>query len=179
MLMNWRSSPSQAVSQTAEQHPSSTPVLERINLLFRYGLQQLAQQHYAEAVASFSRAVKIQPNRAMLWYYRGDALANLGRYREALSSFEQALRLNANSHEAWTFRAVMLIHLQRYEEAVDSCDRALAIHPNDREALVFRGAALSHLGHYRRAYRSYGHAAGRQRLSLWQRLQRFFLKLVD
>jgi tetratricopeptide (TPR) repeat protein len=177
--MNWRLSSSKAAPQITEHPPSSTPVLERINLLSRYGLQQLAQQHYAEAVASFSRAVKIQPDRAKLWYYRGDALANLGRYREALSSFEQALRLNPNSHEAWIFRAVMLIHLQRYGEAVDSCDRALELRPNDREALVFRGAALSHLGQYRRAYTSYGQATAKQRLSLWKRLQRFFLKLVD
>jgi tetratricopeptide (TPR) repeat protein len=157
--------------------PQRPADLERAEVVFRYGIKELAQRHYEEAAASFSRAAQYQPQDAGIWYYKGDALANLGRYVEALASFDRALRLNPDYCAAWTFRGVVLIHLRRYSEALHSCDRALELRPGDREALVFRGAALQHLGQYKHAYASYDRAIGLQDSSLWQRLRQRWSRL--
>ncbi len=168
--MHWRLPQEHAATQ-------SNQIAERVDLLHHYGLQQLSQRHYAEAAASFGRAVKIQSDDALAWYYRGDALANLKRYEEALDSFDQVLNLDPEHCDAWTFRAVVMIHLGRYSEAVSSCDRALALCSNHSEALVFRGAALQHLGEYRRAYASYDAACGIKPFSLLRWLQNRTAKL--
>jgi tetratricopeptide (TPR) repeat protein len=158
--MNWRLSHDRAAVQPSQ-------IAERADLLCDYGLHQLAQRQYGEAAASFGRVVSIEPNHALAWYHRGDALANLKRYGESLESFERSLNLDPDSHAAWTFHGVVLIHLCRYAEAVKSCDRALALCPHFSEALMFRGAALQHLGEYRLAYASYDLAAEIERLSPW------------
>ncbi len=158
--MTWRSS-------TAIPAPSA--ICERSDILCRYGLEQLAKQHYGEALASFSRAVRLRPDHALAWYYRGDALANLERYSDALLSFERSLSLDSDRYKTWTFQAVVLIHLERYQEALISSDRALELCPNDPEALMFRGAALQHLGQYKHAYASYHRAIAVQSLPRWYR----------
>lgn len=169
--MHWRLPQDRAATQ-------SNQIAERVDLLHHYGLQQLTQGHYAEAAASFGRTVKIQPDDALAWYYRGDALANLKRYKEALDSFDQVLDLEPEHYDAWTFRAVVLIHLGRYSDAVCSCDRALALCPQHSEAFLFRGAALQHLGEYRRAYASYDSACGIEHSSLLRWFQNRLAKLV-
>lgn len=48
------------------------------NKLYKLG------QHI-DAVESYDRALEIDPEDALTWYARGDALANLGRYGDAVA----------------------------------------------------------------------------------------------
>lgn len=110
------------------------------------------------AFISYDEALATNPNSALLWYQRGDALAQLQRYEEALASFDRAIAYQPDYVVAWTFRAVILIYLGRYAEALSSCEQALTLQPGDREAWIFRGVALHRLGDYRHAYLSYEQA---------------------
>lgn len=113
---------------------------------------------YQAAFVSYEEALAANPNSALLWYQRGDALAQLQRYEEALASFDRAIAYQPDYVAAWTFRAVILIYMGRYAEALSSCEQAIALQPDDREAWIFRGVALHRLGDYRHAYLSYEQA---------------------
>ena len=61
---------------------------------------------HEEAVASYDRALVLNPNLAAAWSNRGIALGNLGRHEEAVASYDRALDLNPNYAEAWVNRGI-------------------------------------------------------------------------
>ena len=46
------------------------------------------------AVASYDRAIAINPGYADVWVLRGLALGELGRYKEAIASYDRAIAIN-------------------------------------------------------------------------------------
>ena len=60
-------------------------------------------QSYEAAVASYDRAIKIQPNFADAWLGRARALAELRRYKDAEASARRALKLKPNDSKVIEF----------------------------------------------------------------------------
>ena len=98
-----------------------------------------------EALASFDRALALQPASPESLNNRGSVLALLKRYDEGLASLNRALALKPDYAEAFSNRANALEKLNRFEEALASCDRALAIKPGYPEAFNNGGNALREL----------------------------------
>ena len=69
-------------------------------------------------MASFNRALVMEPEYAKAWYNRGIALGNLGRHEESLAAYERAVVLKPACCEAWNNRGVALAVLSRDEEAL-------------------------------------------------------------
>ena len=113
---------------------------------------------YEEAVASYDRALELDPEFAIAWDNRGGALGMLGRYEEALLSCDRALELDRESAGAWCKRGAALDKLGRHTEAVASYDRALELGPEDSLAWASRGSALEALGRHEEAIASYDRA---------------------
>lgn len=90
----------------------------------------LRAKQYGKAIASYDKALKLQPNFAEAWDNRGRAFANLGQYEEAIASYDKALQLQSDSSDIWTNRGIALSCLQRHEEAIKSCNQAIALNPN-------------------------------------------------
>ncbi len=93
----------------------------------------------AEALASFDKALAINPRDAGALYNRGIALQDLKRPAEALTSYDQALAIKPDDSDALYNRGVALRDLKRTAEALASFDQALAIEPDHR--LAFGGMA--------------------------------------
>jgi tetratricopeptide (TPR) repeat protein len=55
---------------------------------------------FEEALASFERAIAINPENVSAWYYKGMALAITNRPEEAIDAVKQALRLAPDFEEA-------------------------------------------------------------------------------
>ncbi len=111
-----------------------------------------------EALASFDRALALQPDYAPAHYNRGNTLHALKRYAEAVASFDRALTAHPDYVDALTNRAVNLHELKRDGEALESLDRALALDPDNVEALTNRGVALNELRRFDEALESYDRA---------------------
>jgi len=52
---------------------------------------------YNDALISYDKAVKIEPENPDAWGGLGTAYLNLGRYDEAVASFDKALKINPNT----------------------------------------------------------------------------------
>lgn len=116
------------------------------------------EQRYGEALISFEKATKMNPNLEEAWYNQGNILVRLNRYKEALDAYENVVRLNPKKYESWYNRGNVLVKLKRYSEALESYNNALAIQPNDDEAWHNRGALLRKFKRYDEALVSYDKA---------------------
>lgn len=117
----------------------------------RYGIVLARQGLFGGALAAFDTVLAIQPEHAVAWSNRGNALHLLDRYEEALASNDQALAIDPHHVDAWHNRALILADLERFEEALACYDRVLALQPDHLLAIGNRGVTLHVLGRMREA----------------------------
>lgn len=129
--------------------------LELIESWFNLGLKQVSAGEFAKAIASWEKALKINPNLSEAWHNRGSALGRLGKYEEAVDSFQSALVIDPDNYQAWNDRAHALYQLQNWTEAVNSWNNAIKIMPGNHLFWYNRGCALEQLEHWDKAIASY------------------------
>ena len=62
----------------------------------------------SNAIASFDKAIAINPNYTEAWVGRGIILQRLGRYTEAVASYDKVLAINPNHAFAKEAREIAL-----------------------------------------------------------------------
>lgn len=135
-------------------------MVEQAEQYFNNGIDFADLGRYAEAVASYDKAIAINPDYAGVWNYRGIALGKLGRHAEAVASFDKAIDFNPNHASALlNCRGFSLSQLGRYEEALASYDKAIDINPDDAELWDARGVVLGKLDRHGQAHASYVRAS--------------------
>lgn len=93
-------------------------------------------------MASYDRALLLNPNYAPALINRGLALSALERFAEALECHDRALVLEPDYPEAWLNRGQSLQQLGHLAEALESYDQALTIQPELAEAHYNRAQVL-------------------------------------
>ena len=121
-------------------------------------LAQLGRKE--EAIASFDRALEIDPRHVDAWDGKGKTLALLGCNEEAIACFDRALESDPNHVGAWIGKGVALSDLGRKQEAIACYDRALESAPRVARGWTEKGAALSDLGRKEEAIACYDRALG-------------------
>ena len=129
--------------------------LELIESWFNLGLKQVSAGELEQAIASWEKALNINPNLSEAWHNRGSALGRLGNYEAAIDSFQNALSINPNNYQAWNERAHALYQLHNWTEAVASWSNALKIMPGNYLFWYNRGCALEQLEKWSEAIASY------------------------
>jgi tetratricopeptide (TPR) repeat protein len=120
-----------------------------------------------KAIASYNKALAIQPDAYWAWTSRGEVFRKLEKYEEAIASYDKALEIRPDDYSAWSSRGDALSNLGRHEEAIASCDKALETQPNDYFTWTARGRALSALARYEEAIASYDKAIAIQPDNYW------------
>gem|GEM_PF-2036550 len=115
------------------------------------GLAFKALGRNREALASYDRALKIDPQKADVWCNKGNALYSEGRHAEALQCFDKAVALDPTNMKSWCNRGVSLKALGKLDEAVASYDKALALDPRDVKTWFNKANALAAQENYREA----------------------------
>ena len=117
------------------------------------GLHQ--RRRLEEAIGLYASVIEATPNRAEVYYKRGNALNDLGRLEAALQDYDRAISLNPSYAYALCNRGSVLERLERWDEALASYDSALALDPKDSMAHYNRGAVLKNLERLEEALASY------------------------
>ncbi len=110
------------------------------------------------ALASYDRAIEIDPTNADAYCNRGIVLIDLRQWDTAFASLNRAIELNPNHAEAHCNHGQLLAIVMRTEAAIASFDRAIALKPDYAEAFRNRGDALVDLKQYVAAIASYDQA---------------------
>ena len=138
-----------ACGKLLKSYPQSLAV---INIL---GATLQGQGKLQEAVASFDRAIQLNPDFVNAHSNLGNTLRDLGRLEEAEASCRQAISLKPGIPEAHTNLGNTLRDLGRLEEAEASYRKAIALKPDYAEAHNNLGVTLRDLGRSKDAEASY------------------------
>ena len=101
---------------------------------------------YEDAVASYRKALVIDPGSAAAHSNLGNALKALGRSEDAVASYRKALAIDPGSAAAHNNLGNALTELGQPRDAVASYREALAVRPDFAEAHNNLGSALRKLG---------------------------------
>ena len=115
-------------------------------------------ERYEEALTSYDKVIKLNPDHSNAWTNKGATLNELERYEEALTSYDKAIELNPDNSNAWSNKGATLGNLERYEEALTSCNKAIELNPDHSNAWTSKGATLNELERYEEALTSYDKA---------------------
>ena len=110
------------------------------------GQAHLRQNQDDDALASFGRAIEIDPEFPDAYGNRATLLSEMGRSAEALADFDHALKLRPNNAEDHCNRATALTDLDRLDEALAGFSRAIALMPGMAPAYFNRAEVLVRLG---------------------------------
>jgi tetratricopeptide (TPR) repeat protein len=102
------------------------------------------QGDYTEAVASFTRALGVDPRYAEAYANRGATYARMGQYDAALADLAEAIRLDPGLLDAYRCRASLLLIREDYDGAIRDYTEALQ-RGGDRAASL-RDRGLAYLG---------------------------------
>jgi len=98
---------------------------------FERGRNQYFLGNYAQALASFNRALEVNPQVPVFLGQRGWALSKLGRLDKALADFDLAIRLDALDPELLRDRALLQMDRKQYDAALKDLDKALVYGRDD------------------------------------------------
>jgi tetratricopeptide (TPR) repeat protein len=131
------------------------------------GKEYYRQADYAKAIKHFSEAIKQDPDRWKLYYYRGMAYQGYNQIDSAIIDFSKALELipkiekwySKLPHDEWAdiylFRGILYHQKSRYESAISDFNQALKLYPETKGAYYYRGMSQEKLNKYREAMEDY------------------------
>lgn len=109
----------------------------------------------ADALVSYDRALKLQPDFPDAHNNRGNTLLELKRAADALASYDRAIRLKPDYAEAHSNRGNALRELKRLTDALASYEQAISLRPNYAQAHANRAGVLRQLKRSEEALASY------------------------
>ena len=96
-------------------------------------------------MASYQRAIAIQPERAEFWANRGHILVRLQEYTEAIASYDKALKIQPNNPEYWQHKGNLFAKSKNYQAALEAYEKASLIEPDKHEIWHLKGNLLARI----------------------------------
>jgi tetratricopeptide (TPR) repeat protein len=122
------------------------------------GLEKENKEDKRGAIVAYTEAIKIDPNNAVAYNYRGNLRFDLGDKQGAIQDYNQAIKINPNYDEAYNNRGWAKSALGDKQGAIQDYNQAIQINPNDADYYYFRGLAKSNLGDKQGAIQDYNQA---------------------
>ena len=92
-----------------------------LNKAVKLGLEN----KYAESIVCLDRVIRINPNIASAWHYKGTALNVLGQFQEAIICLKKTIELHQNWCETWNQKGIAYANLKKYFEAITCFEKAI------------------------------------------------------
>jgi lipoprotein NlpI len=91
------------------------------------------------AISDFNQAIKVDPNYAPAYQWRGHALSLMGRLDEAITDYTQALNLDPKFVDSYYDRGVARAEKSDFDGALADFSQAIALNPKYTDAYYNRG----------------------------------------
>ncbi len=110
------------------------------------GMRLLQQGQYNQAIASFDKALNIQPELIEAIVNKGISYNMLGDYDLAIQTLDSALESDSNESSALREKGLVYTNMGNHEQAISFYDKALLIDSEDTLALNNKAFSLIELG---------------------------------
>jgi adenylate cyclase len=118
------------------------------------------EQRYADATATFERAIELDPTLFDAYYYYARSCFKAGDLEKSLRLFRQARSLRPEDYQPSALIALVLTQLGRHDEArradelaLDAINKSLELNPDDARAYSLGAGILARLGEIERTKR--------------------------
>lgn len=132
--------------------------MSQFDRYYQQGLLLLKQGNNRGAIAALTEAIKLEPNYANTYSFRGEAHSELGNYTEALADFSKAIAISTQEAYLYCLRGWTKEELKDYQGAILDFDRAIALNYHDANIHISRGYAHRVLGNLPNAIADYTRA---------------------
>lgn len=106
-------------------------------------------------MASYERALEIDPHFTDSLLNRGNVLQDMGRVEEALAAYDEILAVKGDSPAIWNNRGNVYEAMRRYQDALHCYDRSLALDANYGPAQWNRALLNLQYGNLRDGWQGY------------------------
>ena len=101
--------------------------------ILQLGLAQASVWQYREAIATFTRALAIAPDSAILYRWRGHRYLSLRQFDRARADLEHGLALDSSLYGCWYHLGIVRYATGDFDGAADAFAHALPLAPNPEE----------------------------------------------
>ncbi|EFL51146.1 Peptidoglycan-binding lysin domain protein [Solidesulfovibrio fructosivorans JJ]] len=115
---------------------------------FEKGIEFGKQNKFQQAVDSFNKAIKLNPNRADFYASRGHAHYYMKQYAKAIDDYTKAIEKNPNFALAYSMRGLSRTRSGQYQQAITDFNKAIGFGPNEADYYKGRGFTYLHLKQY-------------------------------
>lgn len=129
-----------AVFSFAQYNPAK--INKKAIEVYKKGLQQIDEDNYQGAMASFEEAIKRDPNYIEAYLSLAGIYGNFKQYEQSISTYEKAFAMDSNyTSELRLPYAINLAHLGQFDKALSAINALLSkenLNPNTKKAAEYR-----------------------------------------
>src|ERR1700682_3024267 len=103
---------------------------QEVDGLYQTGIEQMEAGDLQQAVATFTRIIKLKPDFAEGWNKRGNLYFLVGDLRKSLADCDEVMKRNPYHFGALSGYALIYTRLEYYDRALEYSRRALKVNPN-------------------------------------------------
>jgi molecular chaperone DnaK (HSP70) len=118
--------------------PPPKPQTQNLEECYQQGLDYNKQESYQEAIASFEGALKLAPNHAGAYCYRGFAYFCLGNYQQASEDCDRALQIDSNYADAYICRGLTRFGMGNNLQATQDINKVIQLDSKHEGAYLVR-----------------------------------------
>ena len=123
--------------------------------LFEQGKSDYENEEYDKAIEIFKKAVELNPDDYLNWYWLGRSYNDNEQYQEAINSGLKATQLNPDYAGNWFELGGAYRDNKQYQNAINSYLKATQLNPNDDEYFVSLGWVYYDMELYKDAMQSF------------------------
>jgi tetratricopeptide (TPR) repeat protein len=143
-------------AQPAQQNNKTTQSVSiPANVSIEKGIAYYNNDEYDQAIVDFTRAINVNPNSSLAYYYRGSTYQKIKNYDHAIADYTQVIRIDPNDAVAYNNRANAYFDKNDYDNAIADYTQAIRITPNDAVAYNNRAIAYRYKNDYDNAISDY------------------------
>jgi tetratricopeptide (TPR) repeat protein len=105
-----------------------------------------AQQDFEGAIGEYDRALELRPNDPLIYCYRAQCSARLGRHSDAIESYRQAIGFQADTWQAHFGLGNELVAANQIAEAKTEYEQVIRLVPTNIVAHLDLGVVMGRLG---------------------------------